>query len=121
MTSAQNYAVRIEITMRDAFECGRFEIGGLVNSDCVKRNPFMAMMVTLAYLCDRGEAESTEIISNFFERFCSYDKLSVDEILNLGENSKESTDGNKYANGEEALKDIIACFEADCYKLRNLK
>lgn len=113
MTSAQNYAVRIEITMRDAFECGRFEIGGLVNSDCVKRNPFMAMMVTLAYLCDRGEAESTEIISNFFERFCSYDKLSVDEILNLGENSK-------YTNGEETLKDIIACFEADCCKLRNL-
>lgn len=120
MTSAQNYAVRIEITMRDAFECGRFEIGGLVNSDCVKRNPFMAMMVTLAYLCDRGEAESTEIISNFFERFCSYDKLSVDEILNMGENSEGDTDEIKHANGEEALKDIIACFEADCCKLRNL-
>ena len=120
MTSAQNYAVRIEITMRDAFECGRFEIGGLINSDYVKKNPFMAMMITLAYLCDRGEAESTKIITEFFERFCSYDKLSVNEILNMVENSEGDTDENKYANGEEALKDIIACFEADCYKLRNL-
>ncbi len=120
MTSAQNYAVRIEGIMRYAFECGRFEIGGLVNSDCVKRNPFMAMMITLAYLCDRGETESTEIISKFFERFCSYDKLSVDEILNLEKNSEGDTYEIEYVNGEEALKDIIACFEADCYKLRNL-
>ena len=114
MTSAQNYAVRIEVIMRDAFECERFGIGGLVNSDCIRRTPFMAMMTTLAYLCDQGEAKSTEVLSKFFEKFYNFWKLDVDAILNLGENSK-------YTNGEETLKDIIACFEADCYKLRNLK
>lgn len=47
---AQGYAVEIEHILSNIFECERFGFGGQVNSDRIRRHPYLSMVQGLAYL-----------------------------------------------------------------------
>ena len=47
---AQGYAVEIEHSLSSIFECDRYGFGGEVNSDCIRKHPFLSMTQGLAYL-----------------------------------------------------------------------
>lgn len=118
---SQSFAVCIEHTMRDAFECGRLGVNGLVNSDYIRFHPFLAIMCTLTFLCKHDEADDIRIVSDFFGKFQYYDELSIDELLSLKSNVGE-IGGHKYEieydDGEKALQTMIAEFNKACRCLK---
>lgn len=116
----QNYAIRIEHIMCDTFGCDRFGMGGFVNSDYIRRHPFMAIMSTLTYLYGRNEANCISAVSNFFDTYHYYGEWSIDELLSFEGNSKVingSLYEIDYKNGEEALQSIIDAFSEVCTQL----
>lgn len=119
MASPQSYADRLEHIMCDVFNCERFGIGGLVNSDYIRRHPFTAMVSTLTFLSGSRNADNIEGVSKFFEDFSYYSGWSIDDFLNFDSNSKTFANGNiEYDNGEEAMKDIISAFSETCKALK---
>ncbi len=121
MKNPQNYAVSIERIMRSAFDCDRSDVGGLVESDYIREYPFTAMMSTIMYLCDRKDGNSISIASNFFDKYSYYGQWDIEELLNFDSNTKETDGCNyeiEYANGEEAIKAIIAAFSEACAQLK---
>lgn len=120
MTNSQSSAIRIEHIMSNVFECERFGVGGLVNSDYIRRHPFMAMMSTLTFLCGSSRNDTT-VAAKFFESYHYYGEWSIDELLSFESNCKVingSTYEIEYANGEEAMESIIAAFSEACSKLK---
>lgn len=121
MLNPQNYAIRIEQIMCDAFECDRFDIGGLVNSDYIRKYPFTAMMSTVMFLCKRNDSDSIVIASDFFDKYQHYGQWNIEELLSIESNSAEIDGGNyklEYANGEEAVNVIITAFSEVCKELK---
>lgn len=117
---SQNFAVWIEHIMRDAFECERGEIG-LVHSDYIKFHPFLTIMCTLTFLCKQDEADDIRIVSDFFNKFRDYDKLSIDELLSLKSNTFEINGfeyESEYTDGEEVLQAMITEFRKACADLK---
>lgn len=111
----QNYAVRIEQIMRSVFQCDRGDIGGLVESDYIRKYPFTAMISTLMYLCD---CASIDIVLDFFEKYNFYGQWSIDELLSFESNSKEINGCNyeiEYQSGDEAMQSMTDAF-SDIYK-----
>lgn len=119
--NSQDYAIRIEHIMCDTFECTRFGMGGLVNSDYIRRHPFMAMMSTLIFLYGRNKDNCINDVSNFFKTYNYYGEWNIDELLSFESNNKVINGtqyGINYANGEEALESIIDAFAELCTQLR---
>lgn len=117
----QSYAIRIENRMRDTFECERLEAIDLVDSDYIRSHPFLVVMCTLTFLCKQDEADDIRIVSDFFNKFRDYDKLSIDELLSLKGNTGEINGleyESEYSDGEEALKAIIDEFDKACADLK---
>lgn len=117
MKSAQGYAVRIEHIMCEVFDCKRFDIGGLVNSDYIRLYPFTAMLSTLTYLLGTKSIGCVEIVSRFFKNYSFLDKLSIDEILSF-ENAPKEINEEKFNDGEEIINSVIDAFSADCKLLK---
>lgn len=121
MASPQSYAASIEHTMRGVFDCDHGGIGGLVDSDCIRRNPFMAMISTLAHLCEHGDTEALNEVSDFFRKYFHYRDWSIDELLKFDGNSRTINDmlvEIEFPNGEEAERTIIEDFSKLCRKLK---
>ena len=78
-------------------------------------------MCTLTFLCKQDETDDIRIVSDFFNKFRDYGKLSIDELLSLKDNTGV-INGRKYeleyANGEEALQAIITEFRKACADLK---
>ena len=121
MQNPQAYAVDIELIMRDYFNCDRFGVGGLVDSDYIRQNYFLAMMSTITYLYGRKETNDINVVANFFKKFSYYGDWSIDQLLSF-ESSTQTINGLqygiKYESGEKAMKAIIDEFSAVCQKLK---
>ena len=82
-TNPQSYAVQVEHIMSKVFSCDRSGVGGLVSSDYIRRNPFLAMICTLSYLSGRNGVRIDQKFSNFFREYNCYSSLSLDELVGL--------------------------------------
>lgn len=107
---AQSYAVQIEHIMSSVFKCERYGIGGLVNSDYIRKHPYAAMVATLTYRYYDLEHQANK----FIDKYCYYADWSIDTLLGFESNISiinGSTYIINYSNGEEALKTWIQDFK----------
>ena len=84
---AQGLAGEIEFILRDIFSCERFGFGGQVNSDRIRRHPYLSMVQGLAYLFAL-KPQKREAIENFVEHFSFYEGMHMDELLSFDTNEK---------------------------------
>lgn len=113
MLKAQGYAVEIEMILRSIFNCERFGFGGQVNSDAIRKHPFLSMTQGLAFIYAASENKREEI-NNFLEEFSFYSDFSLDELLSFDakENSCEyGTIEFQKNNGLEEVEYIISVFK----------
>lgn len=113
MMKAQGYAVEIEHILRCIFDCDRYGFGGEVNSDAIRKHPFLSMTQGLAYLYAK-EPHRKENIDNFINDFSFYAQFSLDELLSFDKNEKVI--GIKHIqlqkeNGLQEVEFIIEEFE----------
>ena len=117
MNKPQMYAVEIEHIMSKVFGCDRFGIGGIVNSDCIRQNPYFSMVSALTYLYASADIKQREIITKFIEDNYFYSKWNLDTILEFDTDTKV-IDGCEYTldytNGVEAIESIIKNFRSIC-------
>ena len=73
---AQGLAGEIEFILRDIFSCERFGFGGQVNSDRIRRHPYLSMVQGLAYLFAL-KPQKREAIENFVEHCVATDKTNA--------------------------------------------
>ena len=112
--SAQNHAVNIEFILRDVFNCERYGLGGIVNSDFIRKQPFTAIACGLSFLYATAEFESQLEIINFIEEYSFFSEMSIDFILSFDTSSKVVNGINfeiDFKNGEQAVKKIIDDFK----------
>lgn len=84
---AQGLAGEIEFILRDIFECDRFGFGGQVNSDRIRRHPYLSMVQGLAYLYAINP-QKRNAIDAFVEHFSFYEDMRMDELLSFDTNEK---------------------------------
>ncbi len=117
MASAQEPAVNIEFILRNVFNCDRLGIGGLVNSDYIRKYPFHAMMCGLTYIYSTADTDKRESIDNFFNEYSYYASMSVDYLLEF--KTSVRIDGGteiaiEFENGQLQIDHIINEFEKLC-------
>ncbi len=110
---AQGYAVEIEHSLRRVFECERFGFGGQINSDCIRKHPYLSMTQGLAYLYGLFSYKRN-MIDCFNEKFSFYSEMSLDELLSFVSNEKTigiATIQIDRANGVEQVEYMIEEFD----------
>lgn len=112
MMKAQGYAVEIEMILRNIFKCNRFGFGGQVNSDAIRKHPFLSMTQGLAFLYATEESKR-EKIDEFIDSFSFYSDMSLDKLLSF--DTKEQSFGIETIelqkdNGLEEVEYIISAF-----------
>lgn len=112
MMKAQGYAVEIEMILRNIFKCDRFGFGGQVNSDAIRKHPFLSMTQGLAFLY-ATEENKREKIDEFIDSFSFYSDMSLDKLLSF--DTKEQSFGIETIelqkdNGLEEVEYIISAF-----------
>ena len=112
LMKAQGYAVEIEMILRNIFKCDRFGFGGQVNSDAIRKHPYLSMTQGLAFLY-ATEENKRKRIDRFVDEFSFYSDFSLDELLSFDTNEKvigsniiELTKNN----GLEEVEYIISAF-----------
>lgn len=111
---AQGYAVEIEMILRNIFKCDRFGFGGQVNSDAIRKHPYLSMTQGLAFLYATEENKRKQI-DKFVDEFSFYSDMSLDELLSFDTNEKvvgSTTIGLTKSNGLEEVEYIISAFRA---------
>ena len=109
---AQGLAGEIEFILRDIFVCERFGFGGQVNSDRIRRHPYLSMVQGLAYIYALNPRKR-EAIEEFVERFSFYENMHMDELLSFDTNEKtidECTIQIEKDNGLEQVEYMIEEF-----------
>lgn len=112
MMKAQGYAVEIEMILRNIFKCDRFGFGGQVNSDAIRKHPYLSMTQGLAFLYATEENKRKQI-DKFVDEFSFYSDMSLDELLSFDTNEKvigSTTIGLTKSNGLEEVEYIISAF-----------
>ena len=112
MMKAQGYAVDIEMILRNIFKCDRFGFGGQVNSDAIRKHPYLSMTQGLAFLYATEENKRKKI-DKFVDEFSFYSDMSLDELLSFDTNEKvigSTTIGLTKSNGLEEVEYIISAF-----------
>ena len=71
LMKAQGYAVEIEMILRYIFKCDRFGFGGQVNSDAIRKHPYLSMTQGLAFLYATEETKRKQI-DKFVDEFSFY-------------------------------------------------
>ncbi len=107
--NGQRYAIEIEHIIRNVFSCERFGFGGVVDSDFIRTQPFIAIIAALAYRYATADKKLRGEIERFIEKNFSYLDSSIDEFFS-SERPEKITDGIRFPNGEEALEKIIKDF-----------
>lgn len=113
LMKAQGYAVEIEIILRNIFKCDRFGFGGQVNSDAIRKHPYLSMTQGLAFLYATEENKRKQI-DKFVDEFSFYSDMSLDELLSFDTNEKvvgSTTIGLTKNNGLEEVEYIISAFK----------
>lgn len=109
MMKAQGYAVEIEMILRNIFKCDRFGFGGQVNSDAIRKHPFLSMTQGLAFVYAVSESKRKEI-DKFIDDFSFYSDFSL-LSFDAKENSREYvTIELQKNNGLEEVEYIISAF-----------
>lgn len=109
---AQGLAGEIEFILRDIFECERFGFGGQVNSDRIRKHPYLSMVQGLAYLYALNP-QKRKTIEEFVEHFSFYENMHMDELLSFDTNEKtidKCTIQIEKANGLEQVEYMIEEF-----------
>lgn len=112
LMKAQGYAVEIEMILRNIFKCDRFGFGGQVNSDAIRKHPYLSMTQGLAFLYATEENKRKQI-DKFVDEFSFYSDMSLDELLSFDTNEKvigSNTIGLTKSNGLEEVEYIISAF-----------
>ncbi|MBR3969859.1 MAG: hypothetical protein IKJ87_02135 [Ruminococcus sp.] len=113
LMKAQGYAVEIEMILRNIFKCDRFGFGGQVNSDAIRKHPYLSMTQGLAFLYATEENKRKQI-DKFVDEFSFYSDMSLDELLSFDTNEKvvgSTTIGLTKNNGLEEVEYIISAFK----------
>lgn len=84
---AQGFAVEIEHILSNIFECARYGFGGQVNSDRIRKHPYLSMTQGLAYLYALNP-QKRKAIDNFVEQFSFCEDMHMDELLSFDTNEK---------------------------------
>lgn len=84
---AQGLAGEIEFILRDIFGCERFGFGGQVNSDRIRRHPYLSMVQGLAYMYALNP-QKRKAIEEFVDHFSFYEDMHMDELLSFDTNEK---------------------------------
>ena len=109
---AQSFAVEIEHILSNIFECDRFGFGGQVNSDRIRKHPFLSMTQALAFLYALyPQRKST--YDSFIDHFSFYEEMSLDELLSFDTNEKVidlTTIQIEKENGLEQVQYMISEF-----------
>ena len=111
---AQGYAVSIEHILRKIFDCDRFGFGGQVNSDFIRKHPFLSMTQGLAYKYALYP-QKRKNIDAFINHFSFYSAMSLDDLLSFDTNSKIigiTTYELEKENGLEQVEYMINEFES---------
>ena len=109
---SQGKAVSIEWTLRSIFNCDRFGFGGQINSDAIRKHPFLSMTQGLAVIYERRPEKRTAI-DKFIEDFSFYEDMSIDYLLSFDTNEKTEGLGTieiDKENGVDQLDYIISRF-----------
>ncbi len=112
LMKAQGYAVEIEMILRNIFKCDRFGFGGQVNSDAIRKHPYLSMTQGLAFLYATEENKRKQI-DKFVDEFSFYSDFSLDELLSFDTNEKvvgSTIIGLTKNNGLEEVEYIISAF-----------
>lgn len=111
---SQSYAVLIEYILRDVFNCERFGVGGIVNSDYIRKHPIASIIHAATYLYAKASSEQKEIIEKFIQDIIYYSEWSIDMLLSFDSRTKEIdgiTYGLEFENGRQQLEHIIEEFK----------
>lgn len=89
-----NYAFQIETTTKAIFDCDKFGLGVIADSDFIEKNPFIPI---------------TMVLGNFYNKLDSNSKVKIDEFVEtyywiMGKSIEEI--------GEEKIKKIIKEFNS---------
>ncbi len=112
LMKAQGFAVEIEMILRNIFKCDRFGFGGQVNSDAIRKHPYLSMTQGLAFLYATEENKRKQI-DKFVDEFSFYSDFSLDELLSFDTNEKmigSDIRGITKENGLEEVEYIISAF-----------
>ena len=112
LMKAQGFAVEIEMILRNIFKCDRFGFGGQVNSDAIRKHPYLSMTQGLAFLYATEENKRKQI-DKFVDEFSFYSDFTLDELLSFDTNEKvvgSTTIGLIKNNGLEEVEYIISAF-----------
>ena len=109
---SQSKACEIEWILSSIFDCERSGFGGQVDSDKIRKHPFLSMTQGLAVLYERNP-KKRDTINKFIKDFSFYEDMSIDYLLSF--DTKEKTEdmctiGIEKENGLEQLDYIIDCF-----------
>lgn len=110
---AQGLAGQIEFILRRIFGCERFGFGGQVNSDKIRRHPYLSMVQGLAYLYALNP-QKRNVIEEFVEHFSFYENMHMEELLSFDSNEKiidKCTIQIEKDNGLEQVKYMIEEFK----------
>lgn len=80
MVNYQVLAVSIEHKLCNIFGCERFGFGGIANSDEIRSNPYLCMVVGLMYNYKDKSKSKQDDIQKFFENYSYYSKKTIDEL-----------------------------------------
>lgn len=116
---AQGYAIEIEHIMSTIFNCNRFGVGGIVNSDVIRRMPFTSMIHALTHNYATADKATRQKLENFIEELSYYCKWSIDDLLEFETNNKTIVENGipnsyeiPYNNGQEAVENLINKFRS---------
>lgn len=110
VVKAQGYAVEIEHILWEIFNCERYGFGGQVNSDRIRRHPFLSITQGLAYLYAL-HPDKRQKIDNYIENFSFYSDLSLDELLSFDTQEKNIGNATIQIEEENGLKQVEKIIE----------
>ncbi len=92
MFKPHDYAFQIETTTRAVFNCDRYGFGGIVDTDFIEKQPFIAISIVLGNFYNKIDSNSKEKIDEFFQKYYEEIGKSIPKI------------------GEEKIKNIVKDF-----------
>lgn len=109
MSSAKQYATEIEHILCSVFDCDRYGFGGIVDSDFVRANPYVAIASGLAFKYAK-DLSKEDVINSYLGEYGFYLKYDLDTLVKASNGEIVpgwEYDQGKYDSGEEIVKSII--------------
>lgn len=113
MSSAKQYATEIEHILCNVFDCNRYGFGGIVDSDVIKTNPYVAIASGLAFKYAE-DLSKADMINSYIGEYGFYLKFDLDTLIKASNGEIApgwEYDRKKYDSGEDIIKSIINALE----------